>query len=97
MRYILDDKKILKCLSAKSIPIYKFLQQIKMTQKTLDRALDGMETTFSTVMKFARAFNCDPNDLIREKISPPPKIPTPKPPPPKPDYSQLKEYRYGPR
>ena len=94
MKYILDEKPIIKFLCDKKLALKNFAKQMKMSLETLDNALDGQPVTLQTVRKIAGAIGYQASSLIIGQIS------TKGPPPSRPQNSalynrQLTENRYS--
>lgn len=102
MKYILDDRKIIKYLVEEKIAITSFAAKAKVTPATLNRAMNGDEVAFSTVVKISNALNVRPEALILASVKTKSYRPPKDNPPSRPynsvlAYRHLKENRYGPQ
>lgn len=103
MKYILDDRKIIKYLVEEKIAITSFAAKAKVTPATLNRAMNGDEVSFSTVVKISNALNVRPEALILASIKTKSYASLLKDNPPSRPYNSvlayrhLKENRYGPQ
>ena len=94
MKYVLDEKPIIKFLCDNKLALKNFAKQMKMSLETLNNALAGQPVMLQTVRKIADAIGYQANSLILGQIS------TKDPPPSRPQNSalynrQLPENRYS--
>lgn len=69
MKYILDDKPIIKAICDSKLSLKDFARQMKMSRETLDNVLNGEPVVIQTVRKIANAISFHPDSLILASIS----------------------------